>query len=74
MENLLDAAVKMAESSSAASRNGPTEAELRRATGLVKKLISGSLTSTDMIVLENMLNGMGTSVDQVLAAVQEEFR
>lgn len=74
MGNLLDAAVKMAESSSVASRNGPTEAELRRATGLVKKLISGSLTSTDMIVLENMLNGMGTSVDQVLAAVQEEFR
>ena len=72
--NLLDAAVAMAEESQFGRKREPSQPELKRATELTRKLVSGQATNTDKIVLRNLLKGMGTSLEEVMAAVQEEFR
>lgn len=74
MANLLDAAVAIAEESRASGRREPSQPELKRAVELTRKMVSGQATNTDRIVLTNLLKSMGTSLEEVFAAVQEEFR
>lgn len=74
MANLLDAAVAIAEENQASGRREPSQPELKRAVELTRKMVSGQATNTDRIVLTNLLKTMGTSLEDVFAAVQEEFR
>lgn len=71
--NLLDAAIAIAEEGQTGTRQ-PSQPELKRATELTRKMLSGQATNTDRIVLRNLLSGMGTSLEEVMAAVQEEFQ
>ena len=71
--NLLDAAIAIAEKGQTGTRQ-PSQPELKRATELTRKMLSGQATNTDRIVLRNLLSRMGTSLEEVMAAVQEEFQ
>lgn len=72
MPNLLDAAVEIVnEEYLDGSRPEPSAPELKRATQLVQKVLQGSASQTEQIVLSRLLQKMGTSMDEVFAAVQE---
>lgn len=72
MPNLLDEAVRIVNQEySDGSRPEPSAPELKRATQLVQKILQGTASQTDQIVLSRLLQKMGTSMDEVFAAVQE---
>lgn len=72
--NFLDAAVAVAEENQFGGKREPSQPEMKRAVELTRKFVTGQATNTDQIVLRNLLKGMGTSMAEVIAAVQEEFR
>lgn len=72
MPNLLDEAVRIVNQEYLdGSRPEPSAPELKRATQLVQKILQGAASQTDQIVLSRLLQKMGTSTDDVFAAVQE---
>lgn len=72
MPNLLDEAVRIVNQEYLdGSRPEPSAPELKRATQLVQKILQGTASQTDQIVLSRLLQKMGTSMDEVFAAVQE---
>lgn len=72
MPNLLDEAVRIVNQEYLdGSRPEPSAPELKRATQLVQKVLQGTASQTDQIVLSRLLQKMGTSTEEVFAAVQE---
>lgn len=72
MPNLLDEAVKIVNQEYLdGSLPEPSAPELKRATQLVQKILQGTASQTEQIVLSRLLQKMGTSMDEVFAAVQE---
>lgn len=71
MPNLLDEAVRIVnEEYNKGSQPEPSAPELKRATQLVQKVLQGTASETEQIVLSRLLQKMGTSTDKVFAAVQ----
>lgn len=72
MLNLLDEAVRIVNQEHLdGSHPEPSAPELKRATQLVQRILRGTASQTDQIVLSRLLQKMGTSTDEVFAAVQE---
>lgn len=72
MPNLLDEAVRIVNQEYLdGSRPEPSAPELERATQLVQKVLQGTASQTEQIVLSRLLQKMGTSTEEVFAAVQE---
>lgn len=72
MPNLLDEAVRIVNQEYLdGSRPEPSTPELKRSTQLVQKILQGTASQTDQIVLSRLLQKMGTSTDEVFAAAQE---
>lgn len=71
MPNLLDEAVRIVnEEYNKGSQPEPSAPELKRATQLVQKVLQGTASETEQIVLSRLLQKMSTSTDEVFAAVQ----
>lgn len=71
MPNLLDEAVRIVnEEYHKGFQPEPSAPELKRATQLVQKVLQGTASETEQIVLSRLLQKMGTSTDEVFAAVQ----
>lgn len=69
--NLLDAAIQVAEEGTFDRRHQPSDSEMKRAVGLVQKVVLGTATNSDRIILDNLLSSIGTSFGQVYAAMTE---
>lgn len=71
MPNLLDDAIQVA-NDAYMGRPEPSPSEMKRAAQLVQRIITGKATNTDRIALRGILGRLGTSEQQVIAALQEE--
>jgi hypothetical protein len=71
MPNLLDDAIQVA-NYAYMGRPEPSPSEMKRATQLVQRVITGKATNTDRVALRGILGRLGTSEQQVIAALQEE--
>ena len=71
MPNILDEAVKLA-SMEYLDNGTPNPAEMKRATQLVQRILTGKATNTDRIVLRGILGKIGTTEQEVIAALREE--
>ena len=71
MPNLLDDAIQVA-NEAYMGRPEPNPSELKRAAQLVQRAITGKATNTDRIALRGILARLGTSEQQVMAALREE--
>lgn len=72
MPNILDEAVQVA-TAGYLDRGQPNPAEMKRATQLVQRVITGQATNTDRIVLRGILDKIGTTEEEVFAALREEY-
>lgn len=72
MANLLDDAVRMAEEQYL-DKGAPNPAEMKRASQLVSRILTGKATNTDRIALRGILSRIGTSEQEVMAALREEM-
>lgn len=72
MANLLDEAVRIAEEGWIGN-DAPNPAEMKRATQLVQRMLTGKATNTDRIALRGILGRMGTSEQEVIAAIRDEM-
>ena len=75
MANLLDEAVEIA-SMQYLDRpaDGPNPASMRKATQLVQKMLKGSLLNTERLALDKILSDLGTSIEEVDMAIEDECR
>lgn len=71
MPNLLDDAIQVA-NDAYMGRSEPSPSEMKRAAQLVQRVITGKATNTDRVALRGILGRLGTSEQQVIAALQEE--
>ena len=71
MPNLLDDAIQVA-NDAYMGRPEPSPSEMKRAVQLVQRVITGKATNTDRVALRGILGRLGTSEQQVIAALQEE--
>lgn len=75
MANLLDEAVEIA-SMQYLDRpaDGPNPASMRKATQLVQKMLAGSILNTERLALKKILSDLGTSIEEVAMAIEDERR
>jgi len=71
MPNILDEAVRIA-AEGYLDNGTPNPAEMKRATQLVQRILTGRATNTDRIALRGILGKIGTSEQEVIAALREE--
>lgn len=72
MPNILDEAVRIANQEYLTrTQADPTAPEMKRASDLVGRVISGRATASEKIVLSRLLQKIGTSTREVFAALNE---
>ena len=71
MPNILDEAVRIA-AEGYLDNGAPNPAEMKRATQLVQRILTGQATNTDRIALKGILGKIGTTEQEVIAALREE--
>lgn len=72
MANLLDDAVQIA-NEEYLKGGAPNPSEMKRASQLLQRVITGRATNTDKVALRGILGRIGTSEQEVIAALREEM-
>jgi hypothetical protein len=47
---------------------------MRKATQLVQKMLAGSILNTERLALKKILSDLGTSIEEVAMAIEDERR